>query len=245
MLKSLLKRVPERFGYELRRARPLDMDADFWPIQKHAASLGGPSVERNFALHNAVRYIAASGIPGDFVECGVHRGASCAVMALTLKALGVSDRRIYMYDTYAGMAEPTEKDVDVHNTPARVEWQASQQGDHNQWAYCPLPQVQANMRATGYPFDRFVFVQGKVEDTIPATLPQQIAILRLDTDWYESTWHEMVHLFPRLVNRGVLLIDDYGAWKGAREAVDKYLAEQRVPMLLNRVDSTGRIGVKS
>jgi hypothetical protein len=88
------------------------------------------------------------------------------------------------------------------------------------------------------------FVAGRVEDTLPARAPERIAILRLDTDWYESTRHELVHLFPRLSAGGVLIIDDYGHWQGARRAVDEYLEETGVRLLLNRIDTTGRIGVK-
>jgi hypothetical protein len=87
-------------------------------------------------------------------------------------------------------------------------------------------------------------VKGKVEDTVPKNAPEKIALLRLDTDWYESTRHELVHLFPRLLPGGVLIIDDYGHWQGARKAVDEYIAGNQVKILLNRVDYTGRIGVK-
>jgi hypothetical protein len=75
-------------------------------------------------------------------------------------------------------------------------------------------------------------------------MPDAIALLRLDTDWHASTHHELRHLFPRLVKGGVLIIDDYGHWRGARQAVDEYFAASEVKILLNRVDYTGRIGVR-
>jgi hypothetical protein len=75
-------------------------------------------------------------------------------------------------------------------------------------------------------------------------LPEQIAVLRLDTDFYESTRHELRHLYPRLVHGGVLIIDDYGHWAGARKAVDEYIAEEGIRLLLNRIDYTGRIAIK-
>ena len=100
------------------------------------------------------------------------------------------------------------------------------------------------MATTGYP-GPIHYVQGKVEDTVPGAGPEQIALLRLDTDWYESTLHELVHFFPRLVPGGVLIIDDYGWWKGARKAVDEYFEANRVQILLNRMDVTGaRIAIK-
>jgi hypothetical protein len=87
-------------------------------------------------------------------------------------------------------------------------------------------------------------VRGKVEDTLPAQAPEQIALLRLDTDWYESTRHELEHLYPRLVSGGVLIIDDYGYWQGARQATDEYFAGRGIHLLLNRIDITGRIAIK-
>jgi hypothetical protein len=105
--------------------------------------------------------------------------------------------------------------------------------------------VRANLLSTGLPEDRLELVKGKVEDTIPETVPARISILRLDTDWYASTRHELIHLFPLLEPGGVLIVDDYGHWEGARRAVDEYLAEQDVALLLVRVDDTGRVGVKS
>ncbi len=100
------------------------------------------------------------------------------------------------------------------------------------------------MASTGYPEERLHFVKGKVEETIPGDLPGKIALLRLDTDWYESTRHELEHLWPLLVPGGVLIIDDYGHWAGARRAVDEFFADRVDAPLLNRVDYTARVGVK-
>ena len=100
------------------------------------------------------------------------------------------------------------------------------------------------MSLSGYPAEKIQYIKGKVEDTIPQQVPEEIALLRLDTDWYESTRHELIHLFPRLVKGGILIIDDYGYWKGARRAVDEYFEENKVQILLSRMDETGRIAVK-
>jgi len=108
-----------------------------------------------------------------------------------------------------------------------------------------LEEVQANLFSTGYPQGKINCVVGKVEDTIPGTMPAKIALLRLDTDWYASTRHELEHLFPLLQNNGVVIIDDYGHWLGARQAVDEYIAEQGLRILLNRIDYTGRIAIKT
>ena len=112
-------------------------------------------------------------------------------------------------------------------------------GAKNNWAYATLDDVRANMETTGYPSIRYVV--GKVENTIPAQMPERINLLRLDTDWYESTRHELEHLWPRLRPGGVLILDDCGWWDGARRAVDEY----EVPALLVRVGTEGaRVAVK-
>jgi hypothetical protein len=127
-------------------------------------------------------------------------------------------------------------------TPA-AELLATRSRDHSVWAVATLEDVQQGFGAVPYPKERVHFHKGLVEETIPHEAPDQIAILRLDTDWYESTKHELEHLYPRLVSGGVLLIDDYGWWKGAREAVHEFLEESGERLLLLRMAS-GRIAVK-
>ena len=108
-----------------------------------------------------------------------------------------------------------------------------------------LEEVRANLLSTGYPPERLHFVKGMVERTLPDAAPQQVALLRLDTDWYASTKHELEHLFPRIARNGVLIIDDYGHYVGARQAVDEYIEQHRLPLLLNRIDYTARLAVKT
>lgn len=112
------------------------------------------------------------------------------------------------------------------------------------WDAASYEEVSVNMARTGYPSRRVHQIKGMVEDTIPGKAPESIAILRLDTDWYASTRHEMEHLFPRLSRGGVLIIDDYGHWAGSRQAVDEYFKEHGIHLLLGRTDYTGRMGVK-
>jgi hypothetical protein len=203
------------------------------------------SEERLYALFKAVEYIVANTIEGSIVECGVWRGGSTMCALLELKHMNTTTYPVYLYDTFDGMSEPTEKDRDLSGKDARKLLNQSEKTTEDiMWCYAPLEDVQKNIQSTGYPMDRVTFVKGKVEDTIPQTIPDKIAILRLDTDWYESTYHELTHLFPKLVPGGVLIIDDYGHWKGAREAVDQYFREHHIRMLLNRIDYTGRIGIK-
>ena len=202
------------------------------------------STERMYALHQAVGHVVRAKLPGAFVECGVWRGGSAMVAALRLLELGAADRALYLYDTYEGMSEPTERDVSFKDQAPLGEWDKIRATRSNIFCANSLADATASVGSTGYPTEQVHFVKGKVEDTIPATLPEAIAILRLDTDWYESTRHELIHLYPRLVPGGVLIIDDYGHWRGAREAVDGYFAEHAPAPLLHRIDYTGRIAVK-
>ena len=148
---------------------------------------------------------------------------------------------MWLYDTFEGMPRPTAKDVAYNGIPAESRWQEEGAG----WCLSPLEEVRANMESTGYPSEQIRLVAGMVEDTIPDMVPDRIAVLRLDTDWFESTYHELVYLFPRLVPGGVLIIDDYGHWQGAREATDKYFEEAGITMLLQRTDYTGRMGIRA
>ena len=118
------------------------------------------------------------------------------------------------------------------------------EGLDNYWCVASVESVRKNIVSTGYPESKIHLVKGKVEESVPLHAPERIALLRLDTDWYESTKHEMTHLYPRLVPNGVLIIDDYGHWQGAREAVDEYFAGQKFKPLLNRLDYTGRLIIK-
>jgi O-methyltransferase len=192
-----------------------------------------------------VRYVAGNDIPGAIVECGVWKGGSMMAVALTLLALGKQDRDLHLFDTFEGMPEPSELDISHEGTAATTDFEKTRiSDDSSEWCRAPLDLVQQAVRSTGYDPSRIHLVKGKVEDTIPDAAPGQIALLRLDTDWYESTRHELEHLFPRLSTGGVIVIDDYGHWQGARQATDEYLAKNRIPLLLNRIDYTARIGVK-
>ena len=103
----------------------------------------------------------------------------------------------------------------------------------------------ANLTSTGYPSDRLHYVVGRVEDTLPDNAPATICLLRLDTDFYESTKRELSTLYPRLVSGGeYLIIDDYGSFEGSRKATNEFLRTQPKRILLNRIDSDARIAIK-
>jgi hypothetical protein len=163
--------------------------------------------------------------------------------ALMLKALGDTSRRLVLYDTFEGMSEPTDRDRTLQGISAQ-QILAAEPPRSGYWCYASLEDVQANLRSTGYPDDKIVYVRGRVEETIPREIPERIALLRLDTDWYESTRHELEHLYPRLSPHGIMIIDDYGHWQGARAAVDEFLARGAGPLFLQRIDYTGRLVLK-
>ncbi len=193
--------------------------------------------DRVAALCGAVDYVIDGGVPGAFVECGLWKGGSLMACAVRLRDRGVTDRDLYGFDTFEGMTDPGEEDVD---------WRGIQQQPEDEGSMmrvdAGLEDVTENMRSTEYPMDRVHLVKGDVRETVPARAPEQIALLRLDTDWYESTKHELEQLFPRLAVGGVLLIDDYGHYRGSKKATDDFFADTRV--FLQRVDYASRLAVK-
>jgi O-methyltransferase len=207
---------------------------------------GGP--EAIVSLIRAVDYVVGNGIPGAFVECGVFMGGNIEVMIRALQNLRVEDRDIYLYDTFAGMPQPEPRDDEGLGGVLKAAWDAhrtdSDGASGSDWMRATVETVRQRIGPLGYPPDRLHFVKGMVEDTIPGVAPEKIAILRLDTDFYSSTKHELEHLYPRLMPGGILIIDDYGAMPGARLATDEYGSENHLGWFLNRVDPHVRLMVK-
>lgn len=226
----------------------IDMEEGFKRIWTEVKGYTMTSIERGYALYKAVRYIIESGIKGDFVECGVWKGGSCMLIAYTLIEAGVTDRLIYLYDTFDGMPEPGVNDFIAWNGKSVHEkWDSDKAGlsdNFTAWAV-GMKTVQSTIRTTGYPDENIIYVAGMVEESLRTERPDQISLLRLDTDWYESTRAELEYLYPRLITGGVLIIDDYGHFTGAKLAVDEYFTGTAAPILLNRIDYTGRTGIKS
>jgi hypothetical protein len=189
------------------------------------------SNEKLFALVVAVRYVVDHTIPGDVVECGVWRGGSMQAIARVLAAHGATDRELHLFDTFDGMPPPSEEDV-RRGGPSAAQLLATRPRTANVWAVADLEDVQAGMARVDYPVQRIHYHPGLVEETIPREAPERIALLRLDTDWYASTAHEMEHLYDRVPPGGVIVFDDYGFWQGARKAVDEFLSRRGEPLLL-------------
>lgn len=255
MIKSLIKNVLTLTGYEIKRKDPkigpddipLDIqDQNFTRIYNSCKDFSTCSIEPMYALFKAIEYIVHNEIEGDLVECGVYKGGSAMMMAYSLTHFGCNkNRKIFLYDTFEGMPEPSEADKNLQGVEAGALLRKGPKETNPIWCYGPLVEVRENMFSTGYKMENIIFVKGKVEDTIPETMPGKISVLRLDTDWYSSTIHELTHLYPLLVSLGVFIIDDYGHWQGARQAVDEYFNAMRKKILFHRIDYTVRVGIKN
>jgi O-methyltransferase len=250
--KHLLRSGLRRLGLDVVRhapsasTGPADATARDREILGAIAPFTMTSVDRQLALIQATRHVAREGIGGCFVECGVWRGGSAMAIALTLLQEGAGDREIVLYDTFDGMTAPAAIDRNADGTAAAELLGADPARRSEVWAVAGLNAVRRNLASTGYPAHRLRYIAGDVTQTLPDPAPPSpIALLRLDTDWHASTRHELLHLYPRVVAGGVVIIDDYGDWQGARQAVDEYLATLPAPRpLLQRIDSTGRLVIK-
>jgi O-methyltransferase len=235
----LVPKILNKFGWD---ASPsvLRLDASIEvekaELLRDVAPFTMTSTERLLAACDAVEYVVANSIEGAIVECGVWAGGTSMAMAKTLLRLGSRDRHMFLFDTFAGMPEPSAADIDRSGRAAAEVLR----GDPTARCIASLSEVKINLASTEYPDDKLHLVRGRVEETLPESAPERIAVLRLDTDWYESTRHELEHLVPRMTPGGVLLIDDYGHWDGSRRAVDEWVASCGFPVFLARTDYTGR-----
>ena len=240
-LTRMLKRAARRVGFEVTAMSRYDAEPHYYEIYERVESFTMTSLSRVFSFIAAAEYVSSRGIEGAIVECGVWRGGSTMAALLALSRLGDVSREVWLYDTFEGMAPPTQQDSD---SDRQIFASYARQDGGSDLSRAELGDVYANVESCGYPMDRIKFLKGKVEDTLPHSVPLQISLLRLDTDFYESTRQELAYLYPLLVSGGMLIIDDYGAHAGARKAVDEFLAVQPVPLFLHRIDPTGRLVVK-
>jgi hypothetical protein len=208
-------------------------DEQFWRILPEVYNYTQLSMETIWSLYEAVRYITIKGIKGDIVECGVFLGGAMMLIVKTLQSLNVTDRKLWLYDSFAGFVG--------QQAPDDISWMGDKVAG-------TLPDftviVSENMKSTGYPEGNYRICKGDIEVLAPANENGDIAILRLDTDTYFSTRAELEHFYPKLVPGGVIIIDDYGHALGARRATDEYFSDPSRTILLNRVNFTNRIGIK-
>jgi len=243
MKDELLSKIMKKIGFEIHRTVNYENYNDIIRLVTPYTQTSPSSI---ISLVDAVKYVIKNKIPGSIVECGVWRGGSMMAVAKTLLDLNQLERELYLFDTFEGMTKPTDFDREI-----RTNKKASQRfdkektsDDSSKWDMASIEDVKKVVYSVGYSKNKIHFIKGKVEDTIPDNAPDVISLLRLDTDWYESTFHELVHLFPRLSNGGVIIVDDYDYWRGSKKAVDEYISLNNVSLLLNRIHLGGRIGIK-
>ncbi|MBU0752557.1 MAG: TylF/MycF family methyltransferase [Gammaproteobacteria bacterium] len=254
MFRRTLNKFLKPAGLELSRPRsrtlefPVELGESDQSVVRHIIEnrLSMTSPERLFATLLACRHVEERGITGDFVECGVWRGGNSLIAAQVFGSQGANGRMVRLFDTFAGMTAPTDDDfTNADSVAARIKFEQSQRETHNEWCYASLDDVRNNFSVAGLLADNVRFVKGDVCQTLsdPANLPDRIAVLRLDTDWYESTKVELEVLWPLLQPGGILMVDDYGHWGGAKKAVDEFFASRQRPFF-SYIDATGRIAVK-
>jgi predicted O-methyltransferase YrrM len=183
-------------------------------------------------LYDAVRFAVSQDISGDVVECGTARGGSAALMGLTLAQTG-SDRTLWVFDTFQGLPPPTDADPDYEIARLYT-------GD----CWGELEEVVTLFRECGI-LHRSRMIQGLFQNTLPNAEVGAIAVLHLDGDWYESVKVCLDHLYDRVSPGGVIQIDDYGHWEGARKAVDEFFGERGLSLRLRYLDYTGRQFLKT
>ncbi len=246
MLKKIIKIIFNLLGYNIQSNHlPIDFTDDDKKIIDQVKKFTMTSPERIKCLIEGTKYVVRNNIEGAFVECGVWKGGSVMVSMLILKSLNILNKQFYLYDTFDGMSEPTEFDKDYSEINAKELLKNNQKNKANKiWCYSPLEDVKNNINLIQYPEKYIKYIKGKVEDTLKFEIPEKIALLRLDTDWYESTKIELETLFPKLQKGGLLIVDDYGYWKGSKKAVDEYFFDKK-NVFFHRIDETGIIILKN
>ena len=188
------------------------------------------SIERMYALYTATRYVIENQVPGDFVECGVGHGGSAALIALSSKDHA---RKLWMFDTFQGLPEPTSENPDRAVASA---WTGTFRASPEE--------VQSAFRKLGIEAHT-VMVPGLFEDTLPGCAIESIALLHVDGDWYESVKATLDHLYDRVSPGGIIQFDDYGHWAGARRAIDEFMRNRGITQPLRRIDFSGRQLIKT
>ncbi len=241
MLGKLANNILKPFGLRLcaiESDRDLDLEDElFMELYEKVKTFTMTSMTDVYSLYNALNFITKNKIEGDFVECGVWRGGSAMFMANYLVAKNLFDRRIYLYDTFSGMTDPGSYDIDLHGNSADSDKAIN-------WKPASLEVVKENMNSTKYPEEKIFFIKGDVNKILKDNTPNKISILRLDTDWYESTRSELKYLYPKLTTHGILILDDHGYWLGARKAAEEYFDHLDEQIFFSKVNYATRLGIK-
>jgi O-methyltransferase len=251
-VKSILQALLRRITPPVQERPIVDLsltEADHQFIRTvRALDLSMASTPRLYETLLACKYVTANAIPGDFVECGVWKGGNSIIAKYAL-AEQAQSRKVWLFDTFEGMTHPTSDDFDTHTGESAASILASTKANAKNsyfWAISSLDEVKENFRRLSLLDQNTVFVQGDVNDTLRgrSELPSRIAVLRLDTDWKESTRLELDTLYPLLSIGGVLIIDDYGHWNGAAEATEEFFRDYGHRPFLHHTDYSGRVAIK-
>ena len=192
----------------------------------------------------ALIYCEKNGIMGDYVECGVYTGDHPKLACQTILENNLSHRNIYLFDTYEGLTEPGEFDKTLPGSDFYMEnesvistWENHKSTYGENWCEASLDIVKKNVESTGYDKDKLFYIVGDVRETLllEENLPKNISVLRLDTDWYDSTKIEMEKMYDLVSDGGVIIIDDYFLWNGQRKAIDDFLLERKEVKEISKV----------
>lgn len=251
LFKSFFKKI----GYDLSKLEKYSLDKNFPELTTFEKKIFGDiseytmtSPERIFALMKSIEFIRKKNVQGDFVECGVWRGGNLILFQKYIEKFKLK-KKIFAFDTFSGMTDPQTFDKTFDNKSAKellnkLNYKEINRKNNILIAECSKKDVYKNFQKFSKN-NNLICIEGNVEKTLKnkKNLPKKISILRLDTDWYESTKIELEKLYPLLQKNGILIIDDYGYWKGARKAVDEYFLNKNVVMF--KIDFTGRIIIKN
>jgi O-methyltransferase len=261
MLKSLrssVKKIIAKSGWELVKSSVLESIRNGAPsgnVVSYAETFSKvkdytmTTSHRIVAICNAIDYLTENNIEGDIVGCGIWRGGVIMAGIDTLQNSGDTDREFFLYDTFEGMTTPGHQ-YDIkrggHSAVGKNAEELYKNATTDDFVFCysSLDEVKGNIGSLEYPPEKIHYIKGMVEDTIPQTLPGKIALLYFSIGFYKSVLHALEHLYPLLVPGGVIVISDYGDWEGTQKAVDEYIKTTKSRLLLNRIDNSGRIGVK-
>ncbi len=232
LLRRTLQHQLQRRGLEVMQVVPYDASTREygrdWPPSAHTMI----GMRRLESLQECIETIIAEDVPGDLIETGVWRGGASMFMRAVLAAHGVTDRRIWVADSFAGLPPP-----DVEKYP---EDSGSRYHLFSEVLSVSLDEVQANFARYGLLDEQVCFLKGWFKDTLPRAPIDALALARLDGDMYESTMEALVHLYPRLSPGGYLIVDDYGLEDGlCKRAVDTFRAKQHIDSRLIDIDGHG------
>lgn len=197
-----------------------------WPFAAHTMV----GIKRLDNLHYCIEDILRNNVPGDLIETGVWRGGTTIFMRAVLKAYGIMNRCVWVADSFEGLPPPN---ADAYPLDA---------GDRlHEYAELAvsLAEVKSNFKRYGLLDDKVRFLKGWFRESLPTAPIDQLAVLRLDGDMYESTRDALVHLYPKVSVGGYVIVDDYGAISACRHAVHDYRHAERIDEEIHPIDWTG------